>query len=273
VFSVALIVFRETLEAALLIGVLAAATRGLPGRGRWLGIGIAAGIAGALVVAGLADRISNAAEGSGQEILNAGILGAAVLMLAWHNIWMASHGAEMAARARALAAAVTQGQRELSALALIAALAVLREGSETALFLYGMSAGGGLGPAAVLVGGAIGLLGGAGLGYALYAGLARIPLRSLFTVTGLLILLVAAGMAGQMARFLIQGDLLPSLVTPLWDVSHLLPLSSPLGSTLRVLVGYDPRPSGMEVVFYVCTLTLILFGMYVARPLRSPTPS
>src|SRR4051794_38860106 len=98
----ALIVFRESFEAALLIGILAAAMRDVPGRNRWLAVGIGAGIAGAMMVAGLTETIANAVNGSGQELFNALILGLAVLMLAWHNIWMASHGADLARQARQL---------------------------------------------------------------------------------------------------------------------------------------------------------------------------
>src|SRR3989442_15677477 len=110
----ALIVFRESFEAALLIGILAAAMRAVPGRSRWLAIGIAAGVVGGLVVAGMADVLASAAGGAGQELFNASILGIAVLMLAWHNIWMASHGAELARQAKRLGAEVGIGQRALS---------------------------------------------------------------------------------------------------------------------------------------------------------------
>ena len=89
-FGSAIIVFRESLEAALLIGIIAAATRGLTGRNLWLAIGIGAGLGGALVVAGLTETIAEMAEGAGQELFNAAILGIAVLMLGWHNIWMAT---------------------------------------------------------------------------------------------------------------------------------------------------------------------------------------
>src|SRR5512139_3800015 len=173
-FGSALIVFRETLEAALLIGIIAAATRGLSRRTLWLAVGIGAGLAGSLVVAGLTETIAEMAEGTGQELFNAAVLGIAVLMLGWHNIWMATHGRELAAQARSVGNAVKSGEREMSALAILIALAVLREGSETALFLYGIAAGGGSSRASMLGGGAVGLVAGIAAGWALYTGLARI---------------------------------------------------------------------------------------------------
>lgn len=260
-FGAAVIVFREALEAALLIGIIAAATRGLSGRGRWIGLGMLAGLALSLVVAGLTDVIAEWADGAGQELFNAGILAVAVLMLAWHNIWMASHGKQMAAQARQVALSVASGSAELSAIALVICLAVLREGSETALFLYGLATSDHLSLTAVLTGAGLGMLGGVAAGGALYAGLVRIPLRWLFGVTSLLVLMLASGMAGQIARLLIQGNILPFTGQAIWDTSRLLPLDSTVGNLMHVMMGYEARPSAAQAVFYGATFCLILIGM------------
>jgi len=257
----AIIVFRETLEAALLIGILGAATRGLSGRNLWLWMGIAGGLLGSLAVAGLTETIADLAEGMGQELFNAAILGIAVLMLSWHNIWMAAHGREMAAQAKSVGSAVASGRRELSAVAVLITLAVLREGSETALFLYGLAASGESGQLSLFIGALLGLTGGAGVGWLVYAGLARIPIRQFFSVTGLLILFLAAGMSAQMARYLIQGDFISPLISPLWDTSFLLPMDSFAGNLMHLLTGYEARPSAMQVMFYVITFLTILSGM------------
>jgi hypothetical protein len=141
--SSAIIVFRETLEATLIIGIIAAATRNLQSRNSWLIVGIGAGVGGSLIVAALTGQIEQLAQGAGQELFNACVLGIAAIMLAWHNIWMARHGVQLARDAKQLGQAVASGNREMSALAVVVALAILREGSETALFLYGLLAGGG----------------------------------------------------------------------------------------------------------------------------------
>lgn len=272
-FGTAIIVFREVLEAALIIGIVSAATHSVPGSRRWLAAGLLAGLAGAAVVAAFADAIGSFASGFGQELLNATVLGIAVLMLAWHNIWMASHGAELAASARAVGKDIRDGRSECSALLLIVGLAVLREGSETVLFLYGIAASEN-NHSSMLLGGLVGLSLGAAAGYAIYAGLLRVPLRWFFAATSVLVLLLAAGMASQAARFLIQADLLPSLATPLWDTSALLPESGVPGLLLHSLVGYDSRPAGMQLVFYVAALVLIGTGMQWAKRLhKSPPPT
>jgi high-affinity iron transporter len=267
-FGTAVIVFREVLEAALIIGILAAATRAVPNRNRWLFAGLVIGLAGSTLVAASTDVISAMASGVGQELLNAVILGIAVLMLAWHNIWMTSHGKALAISAKTVGNAIQDGRQEKSILLVVVGLAVLREGSETVLFLYGISASEGTGASSMLLGGIIGILAGVSVGYAIYAGLLRVPMRWFFTATGVLVLLLAAGMASQAAHFLIQADVLPSLATPIWDTSALLPEGSISGMLLHSLAGYDPRPAGMQLIFYVLTLTTIALGMRWANSSR-----
>lgn len=268
-FAASLIVFREVLEAALIIGILAAATNGIPNRNRWLWAGLAAGLAGSIAVAGATDTLAGLASGVGQELFSAVILALAVLMLAWHSIWMTVHGKELAAQARNTGQGIRNGSSECSTLFIIIAVAVLREGSETALFLYGITTADGHGAFATLMGGALGLLAGAAVGWTLYAGLLRIPLRWFFSATGTLVLLLAAGLASQLARLLIQADLLPSLGSPVWDSSAVLPSESALGLLLHALVGYDARPAGMQIIFYAAVLVAITVGMQWAKRLSS----
>jgi high-affinity iron transporter len=260
-FGTAIIVFREVLEASIIVGIVAAATQSVPGSRRWLGAGLLLGLLGSGVVAASADAIGSFASGVGQELFNAIVLGIAVLMLAWHNIWMASHGAELAANARAVGKDIRDGRIECSALMLIVGLAVLREGSETVLFLYGIAAAETGSRSSMLLGGLIGMLSGVAVGYAIFAGLVRIPMRWFFTATSMLVLLLAAGMASQAAHFLIQADLLPSLVAPLWDTSALLPENGLPGMVLHSLIGYDSRPAGMQIIFFVTALLGIFAGM------------
>jgi high-affinity iron transporter len=259
--ATAIIVFREVLEAALIVGIIAAATRTIPGRNRWLAAGIVAGLAGAGLVALGTERIAELASGVGQEIFNATVLGIAVVMLAWHNLWMSSHGAALAASARGVGGEIRDGRRECSVLLIVVGLAVLREGSETVLFLYGIAATDGGASWSMLAGGLAGIAAGIAVGYAVYAGLLRVPLRWFFTATGILVLFLAAGMASQAARFLIQADVLPSLATPLWDTSALLPQTSIPGTLLRSLVGYEDRPAGMQIIFFVLVFVAIGAGM------------
>lgn len=113
----------------------------------------------------------------------------------------------------------------------------------------------------MLLGGLVGLSLGIAVGYTMYAGLLRIPMKWFFAATSVLVLLLAAGMASQAANFLIQADLLPSLSAPLWDTSVALPENTLPGMLLHSLIGYDSRPAGMQIVFYLVTLFTIILGM------------
>ena len=264
-FGTALLVFREVLEAALIIGVVAAATKGVPGRSRWLTGGVLLGLLGSALVASTMESIARLADGIGQELFNATILGVAVLMLAWHSIWMASHGRVLAMEAQSIGSAIREGRRTLSVLMVVVAVAVLREGAETVLFLYGVAVSGSSTLGQMTAGGLIGIVGGALVGLTLYLGLLRIPIRWFFAVTSALVLFLAAGMAAQAARLLVQADLLPSLISSLWDFSDVLPNESPLGAVLHGLVGYDARPAGIQVVFYLVVAAAIAAGMQWAK--------
>ena len=258
--GVALLVFREVLEAALIISIVCAATRGVPRRGKFVAGGIALGIVGALLVALGADSIANIASGAGQDLFNAAVLFMAVLMIGWHVVWMSSHGRELAQEMRAVGGAVKSGSRSLSVLLGVVTLAVLREGSEIVLFLYGMAAGG-IGAAGLAGGIAVGVGGGVAVGLALYFGLLRIPLKHFFDVTNVLLMLLAAGLASSASGFLVQSDLLPSWGSQLWDTSRLLSDDSFVGKTLGILVGYKAAPAGIQVAFYLSTLLLLVAGV------------
>lgn len=265
--AAALIVFREVFEAGLVLGIVLGATRGVPGRGRWVAGGIGAGVAGACLVAAFAGALADAMEGVGQEVLNAAILGTAAVMLGWHTIWMARHGREMAGEMKALGRDVAAGGRTLLALAVVIGAAVLREGAEVVLFLYGLGAGGD-GAAALAGGSVLGIAGGVAVSVLLYRGLVSIPTRHLFKVTNVLLSLMAAGMAAQAMGFLVQADLLPALGARVWDTSWLLDQKGLPGRGLHALVGYTDRPAGVQVLVYVVVLGMLLLAgrLLGARP-------
>jgi high-affinity iron transporter len=182
-------------------------------------------------------------------------------MLAWHNIWMAAHGRELALQMKSTARSVAEGGSERSVILVVIALAVLREGSETVLFLYGVATGSENGLRDTVAGGSMGLASAAVIAGLMYWGLLRIPVSRFFAVTGVLVLLLAASMASQAARLLVQADLLPSLGAPLWDTSGVLAQTTALGTILHGLIGYDTQPAGMQVLVYVLVLVLIASGM------------
>jgi high-affinity iron transporter len=264
-----IIVFREVIEAGIIIGIVMAATRRVPGRGGWVTAGIGGGVLGACVIATFAGAISNAFAGSGQELLNALVLSVAVVMLMWHNAWMARHGREMADDMRRIGASVSSGERPLFALAVVVGVAVLREGSEIVLFLYGILASGSSG-AEVFVGGVLGLLAGAVFTALTYWGLLAIPTRHIFLATTVLISLLAAGLAAQAVHFFYMAGWLDVMGSPLWDTSAVLSQSSIVGRMLQTLIGYTDQPTAAQLLAYLGTLAVMVLLMRVAR--RTPRP-
>ena len=265
-----IIVFREAMEAGLIVGIVLAATAGVARRARWIAGGIAVGVVGASLVAAFAAALSNAFQGAGQELFTASILLFAVVMLSWHILWMSHHARAMARELREVGQQVRLGQRSLAALAGVVAVAVLREGSEVVLFLYGVAAASNTDPLAMAAGGVAGLALACATSWLLYRGLVIIPLHRLFSVTNGLIALLAAGMAGQAAAILHSIDLLPGWGEQLWNTSFILADDSFLGRSMHALVGYSARPSGIQLAAWLATLlTLVVASRAISRvPVR-----
>ncbi|MES2404265.1 MAG: FTR1 family protein [Pseudomonadota bacterium] len=258
--GIALLVFREVLEAALIVTVVAAATRGVPRRSVFVGGGIALGVIGAIIVAVCMGFIEGSLGGIGQEVFQAAVLLTAVVMIGWHVTWMSSHGKEMVQQMQRVTDSVKAGSSSIAILLAVVALAVLREGSEVVLFLFGMAAGG-AGKLGFLGGVPLGLAGGLAVGFALYFGLLRIPIRYFFSATNWMLVVLASGLAASAAGFLIQANLLPAWGNQLWDTSWLLTNRSIVGQAVHVLTGYDARPAGMQLVFWIVTFVVLVAGM------------
>jgi high-affinity iron transporter len=274
VLAALIIVFREVFEAGLIVGIVLAVTRSVAHRNQWIAGGVLVGVFAACVVAIFAGALSNLFAGMGQELFNAAILSVAVVMLTWHNVWMARHGSELAGELRAAGQAVVEGSKSLLALAVVVGVAVLREGSEVVLFLYGVLAAGDDSNWSVALGGFAGLVLGAAVCLLTYFGLVRIPTRALFATTTVLIALLAAGMAAQAAAFLEKANWLTAMDTIVWDSGWLLPDSSFLGRALHTLIGYTDQPTAMQLTVYftILLVTFVLMRLYGA-PAEASQPA
>ena len=271
-FAALLIVFREVIEAGLIVGIVLAATRGVVGRGRWVAAGVGGGLIGALLLAMFASNLAAAFSGIGQELFNASILGVAVIMLAWHTIWMARHGRAMGQHFKTLGSAVRDGQRTLFALSLVIGVAVLREGMEIVLFLYGIALSATQSTSQMLLGGFGGLILGILLAIGTYRGLLKVPTRHLFAVTNVMLALLAAGMAANAIGYLQQADIVTTLTTTAWDTGNILKQSSIPGTLLHALIGYTEQPTQAQLLTYAVTLASILLLTRLCAP-RPTSPN
>jgi high-affinity iron transporter len=126
----------------------------------------------------------------------------------------------------------------------------------------------------LLLGSAVGLLLGATVSMVLYFGLAAIPLKRMFSVTGVLVTLLAAGLAASAVQQLSNAGLINVFDTSLWDTSGILSEDSWPGRVLHVLIGYMDRPTGMQLIAYAVTaLTIFTLGYVRRAPEKRPALS
>ena len=264
-FGTGLIVFRETLEAALFVGIVAAATAHLAGRTRWLILGVITGVIGSVALAASMDVITAWAGGVGQDLLTVALLGMALMLLALHAIQAPSHARQARQEARRIGSSLDAGTASLFALTGAVALAVLREGAETVLFVGGALSGSGVASGELILSVISGLALGAMAGALLCRGLGQISPKRLFTITSGLILLIAGGLASQLARTLNQANWLTVLGDKAWDLSDWLPNDSALGTLLHGLIGYDASPTEMQLLSYLAAVFLIALAARFAK--------
>ncbi len=244
------VVWRESLEAMLVIGILHAwiGRNRIEGGFRALYAGVGAGILLALLLGWAMLAAQSELSGLALEWFQTGVLFAAAVLIAQMVLWMARHGREMKQQLEAgMARAAGRGQ--WFGMAAIAALAVAREGAETVIFLYGLSMEGG-GMAALAGGAAGGFLLALATAWAAARGLRGINMRHFFTLSGILLLVFAAALFAAGIERLIGMGVLPALIDPLWDSSALLDDSSSGGRFVAGLTGYRAQPSLMLLLCY-----------------------
>ncbi|MCE3255518.1 MAG: High-affinity iron permease [Rickettsiaceae bacterium] len=262
--KIAIIVFREIFEIALVISILVAATNGVKGRNKWIFAGIGLGIAGSLLLAFFTDNISSSLDGTGQEVFNAIILLISSAMVSWTIIWMKKYGKQISADLKQLGKSVAQGDQSLFAIMPVVAFTVLREGAEIVLFGYGSFASGD--NIFDLISGAIaGLLCGLVVGFAFYYGLIKVLSRHLFTVTSWLLIFLAAGMVAQAIGFLSNAGIISEIFYPVWDSSFLISEQGLLGKILHALFGYIAKPSAAQLIGYATVVLGLVIGLNYER--------
>lgn len=255
--SAVIIILREVLEAALVLSLLFSTTRlmGLSYRG--ILAGFVLGTAGAVSATLFVEAISESFDGVGQEVFNAVLLTAIVLLLIVYAAGLDRRAAAGNGRMARLLPLVG---------CLVMAMALTREGMEIIIFISGFAAD----PAEilpVLVGGAMGAGIGISVGVLIYYGLISLPGRLAVVVPLLLLALVAAGMASQAVVYLMQGGLVESQL-PVWDSSGWIPETSVTGQLLYALLGYEATPTLKQLGFYSATLLVFLLVIAVSRWLR-----
>ena len=262
--QITIVVFREILEIALIIGILSAATKNIAGRGKWIFGGVCAGILGASLLAFFTDSISASLDGLGQEFFNGLVLLAAGAMIGWTVLWMQKHAKSLSGELKRLGNSVREGHKPLYILAVIILLSVLREGAEIVLFSYSAYISG-TEISQIIFGLVCGALLGSACGLALYFGLLKSFGRHFFSLTSWLLVFFAAGIISQGIGFWVDAGIAPALGQPAIDLSGILPQQSFVGKFLNLFFGYIDQPCGLQLIAYFASIAVLVAGLKIAK--------
>jgi len=261
--SSAIIVFREILEIALVVGIVSSILKGKENK-KYILYGLGGGAFLSLILALLLNNISSFFIGSASDILNAVILLVAIFFIGWTIVWMNVRGRQMVGDIKSKSDEINQGKAPKMAISLIIGSAMVREGAEIVLFLYGLYIGGNSFES-ISLGFILGFMVAVSVGLLIYIGLIQLSQKYIFKVTSFLLILLAAGMATKIPVFLSSADILDIYSTPLWDSSKVLSEQTIFGQILSGLIGYTHNPSGMQLIFYVSTIVIILLSIKIYR--------
>lgn len=270
-----LIGLREGLEAALVVSILVAYLVRTERRALlpWVWTGVAAAVAVSLVLGAALTYGPRGLSFEAQEVIGGTLSIVAVGFVTWMVFWMASAARTISGELRGqVDRAVAAGRR---AVVVVAALAVGREGLETALFLWAATrATSGAEPTWVpLLGAALGIATAVAVGWAVYRGALRINLSLFFRVTGALLVVVAGGVLAYGVHDLQEAGVLPGLTTLAFDVSHVIPPASWYGTVLKGVFNFSPATTVLEAVVWVAyvvpTMWLFLRASSPSRPTRT----
>lgn len=267
-----LIMLREGIEAALIVGIVASYLK-QSGRGRlmpavWVGVLLATALS---LFAGAGLQLLAAEFPQKQQELFEGVVGLiAVVMLTSMVFWMRKAARSIKGELHASIDKALAQHADGQGWALIGMvfLAVAREGLESVFFLLAVfqQSTGWEAPVGALAGIAVSVV----VGWGIYSGGVRLDLRRFFRFTGLFILLVAAGLLAGVLRKLHEAGVWNQLQTVVFDMSETLPMDSPVGAVLSGLLGYQAAPVVGEVIVYLAFLAVALF--FFLRPAAAPAP-
>jgi len=265
-----LISFREGLEAFLVVGIILAylGRMNFPSARKWVYLGVGLGIFAAFALAFVFQVVLSGFEsGLMEKYLKAGIMGFAVVVLTYVMAWMSRNSRMIkGAVEQEINAAISAGN--MAALMLVAFFAVVREGLETVLFL-GALYGGGM-DSGVLAGVALGLALSLIAAMALFRGMKGLPVKTFFRITGLLVLVISAGLLINMIGILQDINAIPLLAPGIINLTWLLDDGSPFGIFLKALFGYTSQPSLTQIVAYICYMTVAYLAIFREKDHEKP---
>lgn len=264
--QIAIVVFREIVEIALILGILTAATKEIPGRTKWILSGLGLGVIASLILATFTNSISESLDGMGQEFFNGLVLLGAAFMIGWTVLWMQKHARSISGELKRLSSSVREGHKPLYVLLIVVLISVLREGIEIVLFCYSYYIAG-TAISEIILGLFTGIILGSALGLAFYFGLLKSFGKYFFPITSWLLIFLSCGIAASGIGFWINAEIVPALGNPAINLSGILSQNSIFGKFLHMFFGYIDQPAGTQLLIYFTSLGLLALGLKIAKKL------
>jgi high-affinity iron transporter len=260
-----LITLREGLEAGLIVVIILTYLSNAGHRQYWKHalLGAAAAIAVSIGVGTAIFVAAGEFEGRAEQIFEGAAMLTAVAVLSWMIVWMKSQAAHIRGQLHSQVQSALAAGSALG-LAVIPFVAILREGIETALFLFAATETST--PVESTLGASLGLVAAVALSYAIYLGGRRVNLRLFFNVTGVLLIFFAAGLLAHGIHEFHEAGLVPPVVEHVWDVNGVVSDKDGVGEWLKGIFGYNGNPSLVEVVAYPLYLAAAFWYFLRARP-------
>jgi high-affinity iron transporter len=255
-FKIAIVVFREFLEIALLLGIIMAVTKPVKNSRTYIVLGALIGIVLAAIFALSIRTISTSFGSLGDEIFDSCVILLTAAIISWTVVWMQGYTKKIKKDLSKLSENITAGRASQLMLVLVVATAILREGAEVILFVYSVSSVESIQGTQYLIGIGIGAFFGLTVGVGLYLGLMKLAGKYVFKISTILLTMIAAGLAAEAAGILTSSGFIQLYSDQLWDTSWFVSNESIMGKILNVIMGYDSKPNGMQLVFYLTSILI-----------------
>lgn len=262
--KLAIVVFRECMEIAFLLGVILAVTRPVKDSRKYIILGSICGVFLAALFAFFAKTLSESMGGVGDEIFDSCVILFTAILISWTVVWMQGYTKKIRKDLSKLSDNITAGIVSKLMLVFVVAAAIFREGVEIILFVYSIASAGNIDGNQYVTGIGVGAFGGVVVGTLFYLGLMKYAGKYVFSISTILLTLIAAGLAAEAAGIMTSSGIIELMSDQLWDSSWLVDNDSIAGKVLNITVGYDSRPNGMQIVFYFATI-IFTFGMMKLR--------
>jgi high-affinity iron transporter len=262
--KLAIVVFRECMEVAFLLGVILAVTRPVKDSRKYIILGSVCGVFVASLFAFFAKFVTESLGGLGDEAFDSCVIIFTAALISWTVVWMQGFTKKIRKNLGKLSDKIKAGITSQIMLVVVVAATIFRECVEIILFVYSITSTGDINNNEYVAGIGIGAIGGVVVGTALYLGLMRYAGKYIFKISTILLTFIAAGLSAEAAGIMTSSGMIEILSDQLWDSSWLVDNESVIGKILSIAIGYDSKPNGMQIIFYLSTL-ILTFSMMKIR--------